>query len=247
MMNNNTLQLFDSTNKNAFIFNIDFETNSTTKINQSNKWEHKNYYKQTTKPIKEVYKDIHEYEGQYQVSNKGNIKSLKQNKETILKPSIDKKGYYKISLYKDGKGRKFYIHRLVIQTFNGQIPEGKNLVVDHINNDKTNNESDNLQVISNRENLSKDKWRSNPSSPYTGVYYHKTKGKWASSISVNRTTFHLGYFYNESKAGQEYNYALEYINEHSNLTNYLFKTNRINEVFSNNSNQLTINFTHYYY
>ena len=189
----------------------------------------------------EEYMDIPNYEGHYQISNKGNVKSLKQNKETVLKPSIDKKGYYKVSLYKAGKGRKFYIHRVVIQAFKGEIPKDKNLVVDHINNDKTNNELINLQVISNRENLSKDKWRYNPTSFYTGVCYHKTKKKWESSISVNGDSFHLGYFNNESKAGLEYKRALEHYNQYSDLTTYSFKTKRRN-VYSIDVNQLTINF-----
>lgn len=189
----------------------------------------------------ETYNDIPDYEGHYQVSDKGNIKSLKQNKETVLKPSIDKKGYYKVSLYKEGESRKVYIHRLVIRAFKGEIPKGKNLVVDHIDNDKTNNELDNLQVISNRENLSKDKWRYNPSSLYTGVCYSSRKKKWESSISVNGVSFHLGYFNNEVNAALEYVNALEYNNEHSDLTNYPFKTKK-RILFSNDLNQLTIDF-----
>ena len=191
----------------------------------------------------EIYMDIPEYEGQYQISNKGNVKSLKQNKETILNPSSDKKGYCKVSLYMEGKSRKFYIHRLVIQAFKGEIPKGKNLVVDHIDNVKTNNELDNLQVISNRENLSKDKWRHNISSPYTGVCFCKAKNKWESSIFINGTSFHLGFFQNETYARQEYIIALEYYNEHSDLNNFPFKTKRRDKAIFTDYNQLTINFS----
>lgn len=244
-MNTNTLQLFDNTNINELSINLNFDINLSAKSYQTFNWKYNNYNTKKTKPTKEKYKDIKEYEGQYQISNKGNIKSLKKNKEFILSPIIDKKGYHKISLYKEGKEKKFYIHRLVFQMFNYQIPDGKNLVVDHIDNDKTNNELDNLQVISNRENLSKDKWRYNPSSLYTGVCFHTTKRKWESSIFVNGNSFHLGYFRDETIAAQEYKNALEYYNKHSDLTNYPFKTKRINEVFSININQLTINFTQY--
>lgn len=244
-MNTNTLQLFDNTNINELSINLNFDITLSAKNNQTFNWEYNNYHTKKTKPSKEVYKDVKEYEGHYQISNKGNIKSLKKNKELILKPSIDKKEYHKVSLYKEGKGSKFYIHRLVIQMFKGRISDGKNLVVDHIDNDKSNNELDNLQVISNRENLTKDKWRYNPSSQYTGVCFHTTKRKWESSIFVNGNSFHLGYFRDETIAAQEYKNALEYYNKHSDLTNYPFKTKRINEVFSNNINQLTINFTQY--
>ena len=230
-MKNNSLQLF-----NKFTINVSLDISLPTVKHQHNVFD-----KQVSKKLKEVYKNIPEYEGHYQISNKGNVKSLKQNKETVLKPSIDKKGYYKVSLYKAGKGRKFYIHRVVIQAFKGEIPKDKNLVVDHINNDKTNNELINLQVISNRENLSKDKWRYNPTSFYTGVCYHTTKKKWESSISVNGDSFHLGYFNNESKAGLEYKRALQHYNKYSDLTTYSFKTNRRNLCLTD-VNQLTISF-----
>lgn len=195
----------------------------------------------------EEYKDIPSYEGHYQISNFGNVKSLKRNSERILSPSIDKtKGYYRICLRKYKKRKSYYIHQLVAIAFLDHIPNGNKTVVDHINNDKTNNNLYNLQVISNRENLSKDKWRYNPSSQYTGVCFHITKRKWESSISVNGTSFYLGCFSNEVIAAQEYKKALEYINEHSDLINYPFKTNRVNQTFSTNINQLTFNYGQYW-
>jgi hypothetical protein len=210
------------------------------------------YFEQVYEPIKkeektstiEEYKDIPDYEGHYQVSNLGNIKSLKRNGERVLKPSIDKtKGYYRICLYKNKKRKSAYIHQLVAMAFLNHIPNGNKTVIDHIDYNEENNKLDNLQVISNRENLSKDKWRYNPSSLYTGVSKGSTKKKWESSISVKGNSFHLGYFNSETIAGLEYKKALEFSDEHSNLTGYPFKTNRRNAGNSNDINQIAINFT----
>ncbi len=115
------------------------------------------------------------------------------------------------------------------------------MVVDHMDKDSTNNRLDNLQVISSRENSSKDQWRRNPSSFYTGVSYSSGKKKWEASISVNGKAFHLGYFNVESIAAQEYFNALEYIDEHSSLTYFPFKTKR-REVNCNDINQLALVF-----
>ena len=75
----------------------------------------------------EIWKDIEGYEGLYQVSNKGRVKSLGNNKtrrEKILQPSENHKGYLRISLYKNGKQKKFLVHRLVAEAF---LPNPNNL------------------------------------------------------------------------------------------------------------------------
>ncbi len=90
--------------------------------------------------MKEVWKDIEGYEGLYQISNLGNVKSLKNN--IILKPLINK-GYSKCHLYKDGKLKLKRIHRLVAETF---IPNNNNYpCVNHKDGNKQNNIVDNLE------------------------------------------------------------------------------------------------------
>lgn len=86
----------------------------------------------------EIWKNIKNYEGIYQISNLGKIK----NKEKILKQYV-KKGYYTIGLRKNGL-RKFYqVHRLVAQAF---IENKDNLPqVNHIDENKLNNNVDNLE------------------------------------------------------------------------------------------------------
>ena len=89
----------------------------------------------------EEWRAVPGYEGLYEVSNTGNIKSLIKNK--IIKYFINKKGYRLVSLSKNGIIKKFSVHRLVAQAF---IPNPDNLPqVNHKDEDKTNNNVDNLE------------------------------------------------------------------------------------------------------
>ena len=93
----------------------------------------------------EIWKDIKDYEGLYQISNLGRIKSLynyRRDGTNILKPKI-KHGYYQIGLRKNGI-RKFYnVHRLVAIAF---IPNPNNLpCVNHKDENKLNNNINNLE------------------------------------------------------------------------------------------------------
>lgn len=100
----------------------------------------------------EIWKNIENYEGLYQVSNLGNVKSLPRNttKGKLLKPTKSRNGYLRVVLCKNNKKKAFLIHRLVASAF---IPNEENLPqVDHRDNDKTNNKAENLQWISNVEN-----------------------------------------------------------------------------------------------
>ena len=104
--------------------------------------------------MNEIWKDIKDYEGLYQVSNIGNVKSLarvvshkitghRTIPERILKPNSDGAGYLYVSLSKDGKKRNPKIHRLVAEAF---IPNLENLPqVNHIDEDKSNNRVTNLE------------------------------------------------------------------------------------------------------
>ena len=111
---------------------------------------------------KEIWKDIPEYEGLYQASNLGRVKSLERFrkgkndslasvKEKILKPSINHRGYYQVALCKNSIRKFYYVHRLVYEAFNGSIPEG--LQVNHINEVKTDNRLSNLNLMTPKENI----------------------------------------------------------------------------------------------
>lgn len=111
--------------------------------------------------MKEIWKDIPEYEGLYQASNLGRIKSLERFRkgkngslvtvtERILKPSITRNGYYQACLCKNSIGKQYRINRLVWIAFNGQIPE--NMQVNHINEIKSDNRLENLNLMTPKEN-----------------------------------------------------------------------------------------------
>lgn len=122
--------------------------------------------------MQEIWKDIPNYEGRYQVSNLGNIKSLSfknQNFESLLKPSLNSSGYYKVELYKDKKSKVFYVHRLVATVF---IPNPENKSeVNHIDGNKINNIVSNLEwntISENQKHAIKHKLRT--SSPMLGRF-----------------------------------------------------------------------------
>ena len=168
---------------------------------------------------KEVFKDVPGYEGMYQVSNLGNVKSLSRemyngfsyftSKEKILKNGKDAHDYFNVNLYKNGKAKMFKIHQLVVMAFLGHKPDGTNkIVVDHINNIRSDNRLENLQLITNRENTSKDKIGKG-SSKYTGVLFNKNNKKWKSDITINNVKFFIGYFKDEIDAHNAYQKALK--------------------------------------
>jgi hypothetical protein len=161
----------------------------------------------------EIWKNIPNYEGYYQVSNLGNVKSLPKKlplprggscytKERILNLCINNRKYYIVSLLKNGTRKSISVHQLVAIAFLSHDPCGMKLVVDHINGIKTDNRVENLQVISQRENMSKVKYGG--TSKYVGVYWNKNAKKWASVIRIKRKSKHLGYFNEEIEASKAY-------------------------------------------
>ena len=166
--------------------------------------------------MKEIFKDIPNYEGMYQISDLGRLKSLKFNKERILKPAVGVNGYLFVILCREGKQKNITVHRLMAITFLNHTPCGYKIVVDHINCDEQDNRLENLQLISQRENSSKDR---KGSSKYTGVSWHKTYNKWISAIIINGKKKHLGYFIDEYDEHLAYQSKLKEI-----LTNQIPKT-----------------------
>lgn len=99
--------------------------------------------------MKEIWKDIKGYEGLYQVSNLGRIKSVR--KKIIKSPSLAGRGYYRLTLCNNGKNKSFYIHRLVAQAF---ISNPNNLSqVNHKDENKLNNCVDNLEWTDCKSNI----------------------------------------------------------------------------------------------
>lgn len=100
--------------------------------------------------INEIWKDVVGYEGYYQVSNLGNVKSLKRKwvkEDKILAPHKNNQGYFCIDLNKDGKRQKYLISRLVGFAFLEPV-DGCD-TIDHINRITTDNRVENLRWATN--------------------------------------------------------------------------------------------------
>lgn len=102
----------------------------------------------------EEWRSVRGYKGLYEVSNWGRVRSLnyRHTSETkIIMTVKHKSGYMIVLLYKNGKRKQTLVHRLVYEAFNGEIPEGYE--VNHIDENKVNNRSDNLNLMSRKENV----------------------------------------------------------------------------------------------
>ena len=100
--------------------------------------------------MKEDWRDIKNYEGHYQVSRSGQVRSLKRGVQ-IMRPAVSRTGYWQVNLYRDGKVKHFYVHRLVAEAFIGHIAEG--MEVNHKDGDKSNNDVSNLEIVTAKQNI----------------------------------------------------------------------------------------------
>lgn len=101
--------------------------------------------------MREKWVDIKNYEGLYQISNLGRVKSVLN--DIIMKPKLEKNGYYRVGIRKNKIIKTFAVHRLVAEAF---IPNPDNLPqIDHIDRDKYNNSVTNLRWCTGLQNT---KW-----------------------------------------------------------------------------------------
>jgi len=172
----------------------------------------------------EIWKDIPNYEGYYQISDLGNIKSLdynvitkngvvKKHKGKVLSPGKNKNGYLYVILNNNTSQKTKTIHQLVAEAFLNHIPSKFNKVVNHKNFIKQDNRLENLEIVSHRENCNQKHIKS--SSEYTGVCWDKSNKKWVCSIYFNRKAIKLGLFKSEIEAAECYQTALKAINDNN--------------------------------
>lgn len=99
--------------------------------------------------MEEIWKDIDGYAGLYQISNFGNLKSIKNGNNKLIKLQKYQR-YYRNNLWKNGAYQTFSIHRLVAKAF---IPNPNNYpVVNHIDGNKLNNNVNNLEWCTQSHN-----------------------------------------------------------------------------------------------
>ena len=180
----------------------------------------------------EIWKDIKGFEGKYQVSNFGRVKSIERLdsigrtvKERFLKPSFSRGGYLCVGLCFSGKSKLYKVHRLVWEAFKGPIPDG--LQINHIDEDKTNNKLENLELVTPKENcnygtrnerVSKSKINGKKSKP---VLQYDLNGnlikEWPSLMEINRQLeYSIGNIGSCCQNRQHYKTAYGYIWKYKN-------------------------------
>lgn len=182
----------------------------------------------------EQWKDILDYEGLYQASDLGRIKSLEKSRKKsannpnsfvrvrIIKASLSQK-YLNTGLYKD-KHKSFLVHHLIALVFMGFKANVGNIVIDHKNNVSTDNRLVNLQLISRRHNNNKD---AKNKTGAIGVYANK--GFYHARISFNGKNYNLGSFKNLLDAKNKYLEAYNLIENNQDIFHLLkIRSNKTN-------------------
>lgn len=158
----------------------------------------------------EIWKDIQGYDGYYQVSNLGRVKSLSRNvfcgmgyylkKEKILKPTMRKDGYQVVGLYIENISENFLVHRLVATAFVKNLFNKEKVI--HIDFIKHNNNSNNLEWTNLLETVCHQMSNQKSSSEFIGVTFRKDRNNWLSNITINRKLIHIGSFKTQEEAYQ---------------------------------------------
>lgn len=160
----------------------------------------------------EIWKPIVGYEGVYEVSNKGRVKSLNYRctkKSRLLTPQLTRDGYYQIKLCREGSYVYHSIHRLVFGTFNGSLRRWKTIKgkkvrmeINHINEIKTDNRLENLELVTRSQNINhgtrNERIRQKLLNKQGAkkVFQYTINGElvkiWKSTSECNRNGFHQG-------------------------------------------------------
>jgi len=149
--------------------------------------------------FKMEFYDLKDYENEYQINKNGEIKNKKRN--IIMNPK-NTNGYLRIGLRKNGIRKFYFIHRLLAIQF---IDNPNNYdLVDHIDNNRLNNDLENLRWINYSGNCRNRIKRKNCSSKYRGVCWDKKDKKWRASITIDGKVKCLGFFTNEEDASLVY-------------------------------------------
>ncbi len=155
--------------------------------------------------MQETFKPINGYEGLYEVSNMGRVKSLKNTKRRILKPGLSSDGYRMAVLYKNSKPKTWKIALLVWDTFGDKLRDGQRLQIDHIDENKLNDRIENLQLTNSHRNIGDHYQRMGRKLP-TGV--SQVGNKFRVAIQINKKYSSLGYYDTVDKASRVYQSAL---------------------------------------
>lgn len=169
----------------------------------------------------ETWKDIIGFEGLYQVSDTGKVKSMKRKsmnagsyngfvsvQERELKQTINRLGYHVLTLFKDGCRHFRIVHRLVAEAFLENKKKYKE--VNHKDLDKSNNHVSNLEWCDRSYNINHSYTKRYKSSIYKGVSYSEERKSWVAYLELFDRRLMLGRHKTELDAK---NYRQEFINK----------------------------------
>ena len=104
------------------------------------------------------------------------------------------KGYKRLELCHEGKGKQYLIHRIIAYAYLGLDIHNPKQVIDHINRDKLDNQVSNLRIVSHQEN----QWNTNAKG------YHKSGNKYKAQITINKKQIYLRTYETEAEAHNAY-------------------------------------------
>ena len=125
----------------------------------------------------------------YEIFLDGRILSFKYCQQgRFLKPWIDKTGYYRVDLYKNGKPKSLKIHRLLMQNFKPDEYD-ENLDVDHKNRIRTDNSLENLKMVTHQQNMQNQGTSKNNTSGHKNICWYKRDKRWRFRKNLNTLTY----------------------------------------------------------
>lgn len=177
------------------------------------------------KPTPEEWRNIPGYEGLYEVSSYGRVRSLDRwvtndrgqylNPGRILRTATSSKsGSLSVVLSNTAGKSSKTIHQLVAMAFLNHTPTPHRLAIYHIDYDMSNNHVDNLKIITARRNSRNKRHLYNYTSQYRGVCWIPDRQKWKAAIQINGKPRYLGSFEFERDAHEAYQKALAEIKPH---------------------------------
>ena len=161
--------------------------------------------------MQELFKPVLRFEGKYEVSNFGRIKSLNygmRGKEQFRKVQTNKLGYQYISLWKDGKPNMRTVHSVVWEAFNGPVLEGYE--INHMDENPSNNRLDNLNLLTHKQNMNWATVRERMSRSRKGRKQSKETKDKISKSQIGKLVNHPGI----SKRVAQYTLDGEYVNDY---------------------------------
>lgn len=155
------------------------------------------------KTKKENWRKVENIDGEYMISDLGNMVNVKTGKRV---GHIGQDGYWHFTGKVNGKVKDFKLHQLVYNAFGGGVYDGRKIVIDHINNIRSDNRIENLQLLKFRDNVNKDIEVGR--SGVMGVSWNTAKQRWLAQISLGGQRFVLGFRRTIDEAKSLYDEAL---------------------------------------